>query len=89
MFYIYVLISEKDGLFYTGAPSDLKVRFGEHQAGRVASTKNRLPVRLIYYEACCFQGDAFRREKYLKSGPGKRYVKNRLKGYLDSESLTG
>jgi putative endonuclease len=89
MFYVYVLLSEKDGLFYTGATADLKARFEEHQAGRVASTKNRLPVKLIYYEACHCQSDAFRREKYLKSGPGKRYVKNRIKSYLESESLTG
>ena len=53
----------------------------------VSSTKARLPVRLVYYEACLSQADAFRREKYLKSGPGKRYLKNRLKDSL--ASLTG
>jgi len=74
MFYVYVLHSEKDGLFYTGATSDLKARLHEHDRGRVASTKDRLPVRLVYYEASLSQADAFRREKYLKSGPGKRYL---------------
>ena len=87
MFYVYVLRSDKDGLLYTGATGDLKARLEEHKAGRVTSTKNRLPVGLIYYEACLSQTDAFRREKYLKTGPGKRYLKNRLKDWL--ESLTG
>ena len=87
MFYVYVLLSEKDGRLYTGATGDLKARLHEHESGRVHSTKNRLPVRLVYYEASLSQGDAFQREKYLKSGPGKRYLRNRLKEYLGS--LTG
>ncbi|MCX6723502.1 MAG: GIY-YIG nuclease family protein, partial [Candidatus Staskawiczbacteria bacterium] len=40
----------------------------------------------IYYEACLNDGDARSREKYLKTGIGKRYIKNRLKRFL---SLTG
>ena len=87
MFYVYVLLSDKDGRFYTGATSDLRRRLREHETGSVSSTKGRLPVRLVYYEGCLTQADAFRREKYLKTGMGKRYLKNRLKGYL--ESLTG
>ena len=87
MFYVYVLQSDLDGLFYTGVTSDLKARLEEHKKGHVRSTMNRLPVRLIYYEASLSQADAYRREKYLKSGPGKRYIKNRIKAYL--ASLTG
>jgi len=44
------------------------------------------PLELIYYEACINEEDARAREKYLKSGMGKRYLKNRLKRFL---SLTG
>lgn len=40
------------------------------------------PLELIYFEACLNKADAYRREKYLKSGMGKRYLKNRLKGGL-------
>jgi len=50
--------------------------------GRVNSTKNRRPLKLIYYEACINEEDARRRERYLKSGMGKKYLKNRLKSYL-------
>lgn len=58
----------------------------DHNAGKVISTKNRGPFELIYYEACLNSQDAFLREKYLKSGMGKRYIRNRIKRFL---SLTG
>jgi len=82
MYYVYLLISEKDGNFYTGSTADLKRRFAEHNNGMVNSTKNRLPLKLIYYEACLIEADARNREKYLKSGMGKKYLRNRLKDYL-------
>ena len=86
MFYSYVLRSKKDKRFYTGATSDLRKRFSQHNNGEVLSTKGRGPFELIYYEACTNQTDGFVREKYLKTGMGKRYIKNRLKRFL---SLTG
>ena len=49
------------------------------------STQARRPFKLIYYEACLNQKDALRREKYLKTAYGKRYIKNRLRGYLDEQ----
>jgi putative endonuclease len=83
MYYVYVLISEKDGKFYTGSTDDLKRRMAEHHAGYSNSTMNRRPLRLVYYEACLLESDARRREKYLKSGMGKKYIRNRLKDYLN------
>ena len=82
MYYVYILISEKDGKFYTGSTKDLKRRINEHNGGRVDSTKDRLPLQLIYYEACIDEIDARARERYLKSGMGKRYIRNRIKNYL-------
>ena len=82
MYYVYILLSEKDGKFYTGSTNDLKRRINEHNSGRVNSTKDRLPMKLIYYEACIDEIDARARETYLKSGMGKRYIRNRLKNYL-------
>ena len=82
MNYVYVLLSGKDGKFYTGSTKDLKRRINEHNSGRVDSTKERLPMKLIYYEACIDEIDARARETYLKSGMGKRYIRNRLKNYL-------
>jgi len=82
MYYIYILQSKKDNQFYTGDTKNLKVRINEHNLGKVVSTKNRLPLKLIYYEACLNQQDATHREKYLKTSWGKRFVKSRLKNYL-------
>jgi putative endonuclease len=86
MYYVYVIQSKKDNQFYTGFTRDLENRIREHNEGRVSSTKERGPFELIYYEACLNEQDTLAREKYLKSGMGKRYLKNRLKRFL---SLTG
>ncbi len=80
--YVYVLRSTKDSKFYTGCTKDVRKRFNQHSKGQVTSTKERLPVELIYYEMCTDQADAYNREKYLKTGMGKRYIKNRLKSFL-------
>jgi len=69
-------------MFYTGSTNDLKRRLNQHNAGEVYYTKNKLPVTLIYFEACLSKDDAYRRERYLKTGMGKRYLKNRLRGGL-------
>ena len=82
MFYTYVLHSARDGEWYTGATSDLRARVGDHIQGRVRSTRNRAPLDLVYYEACLSQADAFRRERYLKTGKGKRYLRQRLREWL-------
>jgi putative endonuclease len=80
--YTYVLLTEADGKFYTGATSDLRKRLRLHAAGRVASTVSRRPLRPIYYEGCLSADDAYRRERYLKSGRGGRYLKARLASSL-------
>ena len=81
-YYVYVLKSKKDNKFYTGYTSNLKLRFKFHMEGKVESTKNRRPFKLVYYEACLNQQDATHREKYLKTYLGKMFLKNRLKSYL-------
>ncbi len=83
MYYVYVLLSKSDKKFYTGATSNLKSRVQKHNNGLIPSTSKRRPLKLIYYEACISKEDAFRREKYLKTGMGKRYLRNRLKDTLE------
>jgi putative endonuclease len=73
LYYAYVLLSNKDGLMYTGYTKDIVNRLMEHNNGKVPSTKLRTPLKLIYWEGCLHQQDATRREKYLKSGIGKIY----------------
>jgi len=49
-----------------------------HNSGKNKSTKYGIPWKLIYYEAGLNRKDARARERYLKSGMGRRYLKNRL-----------
>ncbi len=85
MQYVYVLLSLKDNRFYTGYTLDLKQRIEQHNLGKVGATRNRRPLKLVYYEACPDQADAVHREKYLKTTWGKRYLKHRLRFYLESK----
>ena len=87
MWYTYIIQSKKDGHWYTGITDDLRKRLSLHNSGKVPSTQNRAPFEIIYYEACKNQNDAVAREKYLKSGMGKRYLKNRLKRFLSFTPL--
>jgi putative endonuclease len=81
-FYTYVLVSAGDRKWYTGVTRDTIRRLKQHNAGLVSSTKHRVPLKMVYFEACLDKDDAYRREKYLKTGMGKRYLRNRLKGGL-------
>lgn len=80
MYYTYVLESKKDQKLYIGWTNDLKKRYEKHNLGKVFSTKMRRPLILIYYEACLSKEDAIKREKYFKTGFGRRFLKNRLAG---------
>jgi len=82
MFYVYILRSLKDRQFYVGYTDNLQRRISSHTAGKISSTRFRRPLELIYYEASHKQSDALRREKYLKSTYGKRYIKNRIRDDL-------
>lgn len=82
MFYVYVLHSEKDRKLYTGFSNDLKNRIRYHELGKVASTKDRRPLKLIYYEAYLQEEDAESREVFLKSGSGKKFLKKQLAHYF-------
>lgn len=79
MFYTYVLKSIKDGKLYIGWTNNLKKRFKNHNDGKVDATKNRAPLILIYYEACRSEESAISREKYFKTGFGRKFLKDRIK----------
>jgi putative endonuclease len=80
--YVYVLRSAKDRHLYVGLTRNLGGRLRAHNSGQVPSTKNRVPLELIYWEGCLNESDAAQREKYLKTAWGKRYIKGRLRRYL-------
>lgn len=78
MYYVYILHSDKDGKLYTGFTPDLKARLIKHNKGYVLATKNRLPLKLIYYESYTNSSDARQRELFLKGGKGKEELKIQL-----------
>ena len=82
-FYVYVLQSQTDHQFYTGYSANLKKRLEDHEKGFVPSTRSRRPLKLLYFEGCLNQQDATRREKYLKSGNGKIFLKSRLRNFFN------
>ncbi len=77
MFYTYVLRRCDDEL-YVGSALDLRKRLAQPHAGRVHATAHRLPVTLECYEACRSELNARLREKQLKTGFGRAYLKRRL-----------
>ena len=87
MFYVYILHSEFDQGLYIGFSADLRRRLAEHRHGLAFATSFRGPWRLIYYEAYLEEEDALGRERYLKSGGGRRFFKSQLKHYLVKHPL--
>lgn len=80
MFYVYILKSKKDLKLYIGYTDNLKRRFAEHNGGLVASTKNRRPLDLFYYEAYNNIDLAKDRERKLKDfGSSYKGLLKRLK----------
>ena len=67
MYYVYIL-NCFDKKIYTGFTSNLRQRYQQHCDGKVQSTKNRRPLKLVYYQAFLSKTDALKEEKYLKSG---------------------
>ncbi|UCB57260.1 MAG: GIY-YIG nuclease family protein [Candidatus Omnitrophota bacterium] len=86
MYYVYLLISTKDNNQYIGFTEDIDKRLKEHNAGKVVSTKNRRPLKLIYFEAYLDKRDAQGREQFLKSGAGKRFLRKQLKHHLETSN---
>lgn len=87
-FYVYILYSQKDHKIYIGFTTDLISRINEHQIGKVTATVNRLPVILIHYEAFSDISDAKARERYLKSGYGRKNLKKELQNIFKKVNYT-
>jgi putative endonuclease len=72
---IYILFSEKLQQTYVGCAEDVHSRLRQHNAGRVISTRNGRPWRIIHIEEVGNYGNVRKREKYYKSGAGRRALK--------------
>ena len=77
MVFVYVLKSEIDNRLYVGLTQNVEKRLREHNSGKTRSTKGYRPWQLIYVEEYPNRPTARKREKYLKSGYGKQWLKNK------------
>jgi len=80
MFYVYIIKSVKDNRWYTGQTKDLQHRLFEHNSGKglVRYTKRKGPWELIYNEEYSTRSEAMLREKYLKTGAGRDFIKRQI-----------
>ena len=76
MYKVYVIKSTIKKFTYVGFTSDLERRLHEHQSGFNRSTKPYRPFELIYSEDAATSKEARMREKYLKSGRGREFIKS-------------
>ena len=77
MFYVYVLKSINYNKFYTGFTSDLVKRLAEHNSGKTKSNKTYAPFDIVYSEEIDSREEARKREKYLKTGAGRRFLQGK------------
>ncbi len=84
MFYVYLLESFIDKSWYIGFSADLRNRFKSHNKKENLATKNKTPWKLVYYEAYIDKLDATKREEFLKSGSGRKFLKKQLRNYFKS-----
>ena len=84
MHFVYLLESAQDRSWYIGyTPDTPQNRLMKHNSGSEYFTKRKMPWKLIYFEAYIEQRDATNREKFLKSGAGRIFIKKQIKIYLD------
>ena len=84
MFYVYFLLIS-NGDIYKGFCGDLKQRIKDHTNGKVQSTRNYRPIKLIGYEAYLLKSDALRREKFLKTTEGVKLLKRQYRDIINSK----
>jgi putative endonuclease len=75
MYLVYVLKSEVFKRYYVGMTNDLPRRLKEHNSGKTRSTGYYRPWQVLFFESFETRAEARTREKYLKSGIGKEFIK--------------
>ena len=79
MYYVYILKSLNTGKYYIGSTANIERRLKEHMFGNSRYTQNRGPWELVHFEKKKTLSEAEKREKFLKTGDGRRVLSNILK----------
>ena len=77
-YFVYVL-QDETGKLYKGMTNDVKRRLEEHRSGKTITTSRMKNLILIYQEGYDNFDQARKRELYLKSAAGKRFLKKILR----------
>ena len=77
MYTVYVL-QDEEGHFYKGMTNDLVRRLAEHRRGKTRTTRRMPNVRVVYTEQFQMREEAMRRERYLKTAAGRRFLWRKL-----------
>ena len=77
-YYVYVLRSINFKRNYVGFTKNLTERLKQHNSGKTKSTKPYKPWNILYYEVYISKDKALAREKFLKSGQGRDYIKQKM-----------
>ena len=88
MFFVYILHSLKTGRFYIGQTDNLLIRFGQHMAGEVRSTKGYRPWWMPHYEVYQSRSDALRRESELKRKKSAESLRRVINRHYEELQLT-
>ena len=80
MYTVYVLRSESTGKLYIGQTKNLKRRLFEHESGLARYSRGRGPWEVVFTEDYATRAKAMQRERFLKSGQGRTFIKQRLAG---------
>jgi putative endonuclease len=83
MYFTYALRSFQKPYIYVGISDDLNRRLNQHNKGYTKSTKPYRPFFLFYYESFENRMQARSKEKYFKTASGKRFLKHKLREFLD------
>ncbi|MEX2052431.1 MAG: GIY-YIG nuclease family protein [Candidatus Paceibacterota bacterium] len=75
--FVYALVNNEKRI-YVGMTKNVLNRLEDHNCGRVFSTKGYRPWKVLYKEECIDRKNSRIREKYLKSGTGKEFLKSKL-----------
>lgn len=75
MYTVYIL-KDKNGKIYKGLTNNLERRLKEHRSGHTITTRKLTEIRVVYEEQFADLETARKRELYLKSAAGRRFLKN-------------
>ena len=76
-FFVYMLKCN-DGSYYAGHTDDINRRLKEHNDGKSTFTKRHIPWKVFHMETFDTEYESIKREKYLKSAAGRRWMKKNL-----------